>query len=571
METQEVQTMGESTTEFWVSALHSQLSRVESSSQGSLAALRNEKAAIETVLSFVNSRINASAAPIMRLPPELLVSIFSYLANQVLFESVPSMDHLPQTAPWVRFTWVCRRWRHIMLANPMLWCDLVLPLPPQWAREMLMRSQHQPLSILYSHEDKIPPGSLAWGLPFDALEQVRSIHVHDLPSIIPGNLSHLLSTQAPILEVANFSYMRSHLPREALFANSAPRLRNLTIYHANALPLSSFLPSIVSLDIRYIKNFPHSLPDFIAALQRLKRIEMLALVDCLDQFSSAPDPPAASQIIRLTSLNSLEISGMVSDCVGFLRHVQTPDTTCLHIAASTEGGADVFPVLYPLLVPASGYASNPFRAICFSSGGPGYLTFAARHADADQARWDRVFELYWDAAEAELEAVFHLVSALCAEVGVRHLLSLTLDLELGANLKVPPEGWLEMLGAATELQTLRASADVGDSLCQALSACIKEDGTYSRDEEGIPIWPKLQTLKLDQMELSSYYDDAMENCWAESIEMRVDEVLLRELKHRRQRGAALNTLYLLKMSFDVDPEWLQNVEEVVDRVVVQDE
>ncbi|KAI0048416.1 hypothetical protein FA95DRAFT_1558067 [Auriscalpium vulgare] len=559
-----------STTEAWLSTLRSQFSRIDSSSADSLAALRNERAAIASVLSIVDSRINGSAAPIFCLPPELLVRIFSYFANRVLSEGVQSMDHVPPAAPWVRLTWVCRRWRQVMLTNPTLWRDVVLPLPPQWARAMLARSQNQPLSVFYSDELKAHARSPAWVLPFHTLEQVRSIHIHSISrDILDKALSQLLSTPAPILEDASFCCMSSHLPRAALFANSAPRLRNLLIHDtlltrdSQVFPLSCFLPHIVSLNIR--GRVKASLPEFIAALQRLKQIETLVLVGCLRRFSSAPHSPAASQIARLTSLKSLNIGSMVTECVGFLRHVQTPDTARLRIEAFTSGGVDAFAPLYPFLAPAGGYRSNPFRNMGFLSCEPGHLTFSACHnLDADHAPCDREVIFYWDRLG---DTVFSFMSTLCAEVTVHHLLRLMLNFNHRRGLKSPEE-WLEMLGAATELQTLHVAGE-GATLCQTLSASILEDGKYSREVEGNPVWPKLQVLKLDNQDLSFCYKDAEENWWADCIGMRVDEVLLRELEHRHQRGAALNTLQLPITSCDVDPEWLQDVERVVDRVLVQ--
>ncbi|KAI0045422.1 hypothetical protein FA95DRAFT_1607723 [Auriscalpium vulgare] len=568
MDGQEVHGLADSSptspTEAWLSTLRSQLSRIESSSVESLAALRNERAAIASVLSIVDSRINESAAPIFRLPPELLVRIISYFAvNRLLSERVPSMDHLPPTVPW--------RWRHIILTSPTLWGDFVLPLPPQWAHAMLVRAQRQPLSISHSYEHKAPTNSPAWALPFDTLEQVRSIHMRGVDAA--AEYSQLLSTPAPILEVASFSQFP--VPGEALFANCAPRLRNLTVHHAPVVPLSSFLPNIVSLSIGYVDE-PPSLPEFIAALQRLKRIETLALVDCLHHFSSAPDSPAASQIARLAFLNLLSIDGMVSECAGFLRHVQTPDTVRLHIGASTSGGVGDFAVLYPFLAPACGYGSNPSRDMEFNTHRLGELLLSARHnldLDADQALCDR--KLYFQWGNLEENTVFDLVSALCAEMRVRHSLSLSLlvglwlDWAHEVRLKVPPEDWLGMFGAATELRTLHADVDTGPMLCQILSTSILEDGTYSREAEGTPVWPELQVVKLDYVDLSFCYEDAEESSWAGCIGMRVDEVLLRELERRHQRGAALNTLCLMSCS-NFYPDWLESVEKVVDRVLLQD-
>ncbi|KAI0045432.1 hypothetical protein FA95DRAFT_1680485 [Auriscalpium vulgare] len=558
METQEVEILGESTH-------HSQLFPAESSSTDSLVALSKERHTIASVLSIVDTRINASTTPILRLPPELLVSVLSYLTSGVVSEHVKSMNHFPPTVPWVRLTWVCRLWRHVMLSNSTLWCDFVLPLPPQWARAMLVRSQRRPLSIYYfgmRGYDKPPASSLAWVLPFDTLEQVRSIHVHHGRSNFPGNLSQLLLMPAPILEFASFSNTLSHLARDALFANNAPRLRNLRIDEERVLPLSSFLPNIVSLVI-HSSNFPNSLPEFIAALQRLKQIKTLTLwYQCLDQFSFAPHYPAASQIVRLASLNSLEICGTASECISFLRHVQIPDTACLHIRASTRTGVDAFAPLYPFLAPAGGYRSNPFRNVQFSSYGPDNLTFFARNLDADQAPFDRKFSFEWNTPRA---TVFDLLPVLCAELQVHHSVSLSVEVSLRVDyllddrLKVPPEGWLGMLGAATELRTLHADVDTGPMLCQILSTSILDDGTYSREAECILVWPKLQVLKLNYVDLSFCYEDTEENSWAECIGMRVDE-----------RGAALNTLCLTSCR-NFYPDWLESVERVVDRVLVQDD
>ncbi|KAI0046220.1 hypothetical protein FA95DRAFT_1408624 [Auriscalpium vulgare] len=209
-------------------------------------ALRNERTAIRSLLSIVDARFNASA-PVSRLPPELLVTILSHCSvGNGYYPKIRPMCYVPPpTVPWVRFSWVCRRWRQLMLSCPMLWCDFVLPLPPQqWARAMLTRSQRLPLSISCSPQARPPPqSSPAWQLPFDTCEQVRSFQMSHLPfNGIAANISRLISTPAPILEVASFIDMHEYLPREALLANCAPRLRHLTIHGASVLSLSSLPP-----------------------------------------------------------------------------------------------------------------------------------------------------------------------------------------------------------------------------------------------------------------------------------------------------------------------------------------
>ncbi|KAI0042727.1 hypothetical protein FA95DRAFT_1564013 [Auriscalpium vulgare] len=451
-----------------------------------------------------------------------------------------------------------------MLASPMLWRDFVLPLPLQWARTMLDRSQHLPLSISCSHQALPPPqGSPAWQLPFDTLEHVRSIQMSR--SAFNGNttdISRLLSTPAPALEVFSFINMSGYLPREALFANCAPRLRHLTIYGARLLPLSLFSPNLVNLVISHVfLKRPESLSEFIAALQRLSRIEMLTLVGCLHPFSSAPQAPAPSQLAKLPTLSCLTIEGTVPQCLGFLRHVQTPDTIVLHVAAHKQGGVNDFTALFPFLT--QGSAEDSFRVVKFRSEGPGNLTIFARHNDADYAPWDRNFEFEWGDFG---DTVRDFMLVLCAEAGMRHCLSLSIELEDDdppSETPFRPDEWMDILGAATELQTLQTSGGVGIMLCPTLSATV-EDGTYSRTAAGSLVWPQLHILKLNYVNFSYRYQAGDGSSWAECTGMRADEVLLRELEHRRQRGAVLEELHL--GSCTVDAQWMYKVADVVGRL-----
>ncbi|KAI0042099.1 hypothetical protein FA95DRAFT_1682766 [Auriscalpium vulgare] len=553
-----------STMEAWLSTLRSQLSHVDSSSPEMLSALLNERAAVKSLLSIVDAQINARA-PVSRLPPELVVNILSYC----MVDGIRAMAYVPTTAPWVRFTWVCRRWRHIMLASPMFWCNFVLPLPPKWSRAMLARSQNLPLSISCSyHVSPSPKQSPAWFLPFDTLERVRSMRMFDLiGSGSAAFYSRLLSTPAPILEVATFFSTPKHLPRDELFANSAPRLRHLDICHARILPLSSFSPILVYLKISNVSDPRQSLPDFIAALNRLSRIETLALEKCLGSFSSASRAPSPSQIAKLPSLECLQISGTVSECLNFLRHVQTPDAMILHVEANTDEGVDDFAALFPFLAPARGYTADPFRAIQIGVEGLMNLTIYARHNDvyADYLPWNRIFTFVW----SDENTVWEFLPVLCEEAGMHNWRSLSIEVDSSETAEGPPpvEDWLGLLGAAKELQRLHAAGDAGNALCPTLSATM-EHGTYGRASAGTLVWPQLHILELENLDLSYRYKAGEGRSWAECTGMRVDDVLLRELEHRQQRGAAaLDKLHL--RSCTVDSQWLRKVEGVVGSVFVE--
>ncbi|KAI0042505.1 hypothetical protein FA95DRAFT_1610152 [Auriscalpium vulgare] len=477
------------------------------------------------------------------------------------------MAYVPTTAPWVRFTWVCRRWRHIMLASPMFWCNFVLPLPPKWAHAMLARSQHLPLSISCSSRDsRYPKHSPAWLLPFDTLERVRSIHLFDLMGPVTF-YCRLLSTPAPILEVATFSRVPNYLPRErdTLFANSAPRLRHLDICYARILPLLSFSPNLAHVNISDVPEPPQSVPEFVAALNRLSRIETLMLENCLHPFA-APHAPSSSQIANLPPLECLQIAGTVLECIGFLYHVQAPDAGSLHVTAVADWGVDDFAGLIPFFAPARGYTTDPFRTIQISSECAGHLIIFAHHNDvhADYSTWNRIFNFGWDSGDS----VCGFLRTLCAETGVRNWRSLSIQVDCSDTMQVvsPVEDWADMLGAATELRTLHAASDAGAALCPVFSATV-EHGTYGRTPAGTLVWPQLHILELDSVDFSYRYEARDGISWADCTGMRVDDVLLRELEHRQQRGAALDELHLRRCT--VDSQWLRKVEGVVGSVFVE--
>ncbi|KAI0045433.1 hypothetical protein FA95DRAFT_1561153 [Auriscalpium vulgare] len=563
MDNKEVHSPSESpasTSEAWSTILRLQL---DSDSPQILPARLNEKVATNSSLSVVDNRISVSA-PVLRLPPELLVTIISYCMPGDDF--IPAMDHVPSSVPWVRFSWVCRRWRHIMLASPILWPDFVLPLPPQWAHAMLERSQQLPLSVSCSYQIIPPPkDSPDWLLPVDTLDRIQSMHMVNFRGSATY-YSRLLSMPAPILEAVTLYSTPRDLPRHALFANSAPRLRYLEIHDAKALPLSSFFPTLIYLNISYVSESTRSLPEYIAALNQLSRIQTLTLEDCLSPFSSASHAPNPSQIAKLPSLERLKIGGEVSECIGFLRHVQTPDTVLLHVAASTRGSADDFATLFPFLAPARGYTADPFRAVQICSYGERSISIRAAHndVDVDHSSWNRAFEFRWFNFE---DTFYDFMRVLCKETGMRYWLSLSMEVfHPRAEILSPAEDWLDIFGAATELKTL---CYTGSALCSTLSATM-QDGTYGRAAAGNLVWPLLHLLKLERVDLSYCYESSEGSSWAGCAGMRVDDVLLRELENRHRRGSTLDVLHLRDCMADPQwPQWLQKVEAVVGRVFVE--
>ncbi|KAI0367066.1 hypothetical protein BV20DRAFT_580493 [Pilatotrama ljubarskyi] len=61
-------------------------------------------------------------APINRIPPELLVSIFQWV--QWLY-GWPHYSSFSRPRDWLQLTWVCRYWRSVALSTPILWASIV--------------------------------------------------------------------------------------------------------------------------------------------------------------------------------------------------------------------------------------------------------------------------------------------------------------------------------------------------------------------------------------------------------------------------------------------------------------
>ncbi|EKM53926.1 uncharacterized protein PHACADRAFT_257433 [Phanerochaete carnosa HHB-10118-sp] len=60
---------------------------------------------------------------------------------------------------WMAISWVCRRWRAVVLNAPVLWTNIHVTDPMEPVKAYLERSQDMPLSILgklrFKKEDKI--------------------------------------------------------------------------------------------------------------------------------------------------------------------------------------------------------------------------------------------------------------------------------------------------------------------------------------------------------------------------------------------------------------------------------
>ncbi|KAF8268961.1 hypothetical protein EI94DRAFT_1726327 [Lactarius quietus] len=174
------------------------LQRQESELRGLLDALSLEKHALEAE----RDHLETGSIPFYWLPPELLIHIFVLSTYSVLDPAQSQID----TAPF-SISHVCRRWREIALATPVLWRRVVLtpqdisfrhPVSPA-TQTFLERSKGIPTEVFYaipsyqaSPHDSEPPQPLgSFVLETTPPLALRSLHIHGNHDIISNALSYL--------------------------------------------------------------------------------------------------------------------------------------------------------------------------------------------------------------------------------------------------------------------------------------------------------------------------------------------------------------------------------------------
>ncbi|KXN86933.1 hypothetical protein AN958_09528, partial [Leucoagaricus sp. SymC.cos] len=251
----------------------------------------------------------ARQAPMRTLLPEICSEIFSYcaLGNDDLQHGPHSIWFI--CAPAVLSN-VCRRWRDMVVNNPILWTRLCIRLDDKInhttrAKLWATRSQQLPLHITLQPSTLPPPTGIPDALLQRFMHAVRwlSQHVHRAKSltiepgipIIPlllldGRLPAMPHLRSLILETDDkddASIVQSVLDAPLL---NQVKLRDLT---SMARILHRTLEHLTILVITYNKRWvnPAILGDALSSCVRL--------VDCTITFPSEPFPPPQDPILLL--------------------------------------------------------------------------------------------------------------------------------------------------------------------------------------------------------------------------------------------------------------------------------
>jgi hypothetical protein len=279
-------------------------------------------------------------APISRLPPETLATIFVFL-------SASAWDERPVHLKWIRVAHVCRRWREAALNHPRFWSHVnVTKLTPAGMAEILARAKMAPLHL---------GADFRWMdaqfVAFERQVEVHISHTRHLRVSISGDFESALarlSSPAPILESLSLSQKNTWPPAtipDNLFSCTAPNLKRLELENCDISWKSPLLKGLRNLQILNISTKAKpKLEDWLDSLNEMPGVKTLFL-----QFATPLAPLASpfisepSRIITLPSLTYFRIHAFAKDCALALAHLLLPALTSLHVDVKSQDreGEDV--------------------------------------------------------------------------------------------------------------------------------------------------------------------------------------------------------------------------------------
>ena len=291
---------------------------------------------LEESTRALKSRRN-ELAPISRLPPETLGTIFTLL-------SASAWNERPVNLEWIRVAHVCRRWRDAALNHPRFWSYInFTKLTSAGMAEILARAKMAPLHLEADVSRWMPAKTRA----FEGQLETHISHTRHLS--ISGYLENplaRLSLSAPILESLSLSHIYLGFPiPDNLFNRTAPNLTSLELEKCDISWKSPLLKGLRNLRILDIstKASP-KLEVWLDALNEMTKLETLSLR------SATPLAPLASPLISehsrtitLPSLTHFHIDAFAKNCAFALAHLVLPNLTRLHIDVKSHDkeGEDV--------------------------------------------------------------------------------------------------------------------------------------------------------------------------------------------------------------------------------------
>lgn len=292
---------------------------------------------------------------VARLPTEILCHIFLMIATDATIKS-----HIPL----LQITQVCRHWRKVAIAFPMLWTLIYPTMSVRDVGRSLRRSNGLPLDFTISGTQ----GTAGhWEHFHEHISRCRRITIKDIPPEWIADLQPWLDNPAPLLEELVLSAVPSKSPISSeldlsFFDQATQKLWKVRL-DTIILPRSSFH---LFLNITHLEfAFGHGPKVGCQIPSHRYILDLLSFAPCLEDalierygtehlpyFRTYPIDYKPSRV-SLNHLRRLCVQGMAPIELGWLEYVDVPMSCCVRIGIDLAHHQNLAPLL-SLLDNASG-------------------------------------------------------------------------------------------------------------------------------------------------------------------------------------------------------------------------
>ncbi|KAH6917645.1 hypothetical protein BKA70DRAFT_1395344 [Coprinopsis sp. MPI-PUGE-AT-0042] len=336
-------------------------------------ALRTE---IKRLLAMRND-----LSPIFRLPPELLVSIFSEIIAIIGLHEWPRR----KVPSWMAVTHVCQQWRTVALDASTLWTDISFDWSRSWLEAMLHRSKQAKLNIVLPFDHKKLDKTI--GVVTQSLADITRLR--SLKSL--GSFVHVIKRlvfQAPHLEkLVLQDYSNAHTLPPHFLASNAPKLKFLELLNWSLASWPSPLLTVLDhfdLELKVEHSGTPSATELLDVLTSMPTLSRLRLSG--SQIPSIDEEN--NRTVQLPRLKSLTVSAVsVNTCTTLLNALRTPLVTQVVIAcdvANEDSAQEIRKlgaafILSCLSYPSASTSPPTFKYISVKSGWSTDLTVSLEH------------------------------------------------------------------------------------------------------------------------------------------------------------------------------------------------
>ncbi|KJA27998.1 hypothetical protein HYPSUDRAFT_62387 [Hypholoma sublateritium FD-334 SS-4] len=554
------------------------------------------------------------AAPVSRLPPEVLCGIF-LLVRDAEVERNHTYSYV-EFRRWVYLGHVSNHWRNVVFTLPSLWNN---PLPlglHHWIDEILKRSPKMVacLSIVADIDCSLSIRGLKKILRH-AGSEIRCLHILNMGS---KHQDLLESLQIPTLasQIESLSIHRRHdiayrptLERDQFsvpdgILTNAANLRHLKIDYCRIGWGSPTLPHITILslaDVKYI-NTDSCFKHFMDALGKMINLQNLSLKNSLpiapkSEFTQKVQPGETSNSRKTFShLRQLDFADESSQANAFFRSCHFPSIfmACIHIHGSESSETIISPNLPDLSSVFSSIAAamGPTPDSLFEKFTP--ETFIVDSVDDSRPSWRTLLMLLTDTLyrERSNEVAYQLKNARLA-VAVEYAVLDDNNMSSGQTLRaffssgfplhsvthvyllsslndIEPITLAETIGMLPVVSFVKAQANLAPSLIDAMNPA---SGVFGASPIGALYFPSLKCIHLEDFRFSStynfnndYYDpmEALQDCIVRRFNhgSLLQKIILRDCDGVTAGDVDdLRQMPVVEVEWEEDPDWEQDENE----------